>query len=246
VSGAVARPILVQCPLNGGRARDEHPAVPTTPAQLAESAAAAAEAGARSFHVHPRGADGAESLRPEDVTACVRAVRDACPGIPVGTTTNVWGVEHGPERLELVRAWDHASLPDFCSVNLEEVGAVELMALLLERNVGIEAGLWQRSDAERLLASGVAERCLRVLLEPITEDPDEALRHVAEVEDVLGDLPVPQLHHGDGPATWAVIQRAVPDGRDIRIGLEDTLTLPDGRRARDNADLVAAAFALLS
>ena len=242
---AAIRPILVQCPLNGGRTRDEHPAVPTTAAELAASAADAAAAGARSLHLHPRDADGAESLRPADVTACVRAVREACPGIPVGTTTNVWGVEHGPERLELVRSWEHASLPDFCSVNLEEVDAIALMELLLERNVGIEAGLWQRQDAERLLASGLAERCLRILVEPITEDPEEALAHVAEVEDALGDLPVAQLHHGDGPATWAVIERALPEGRDIRIGLEDTLTLPDGRPARDNADLVAAAMELL-
>jgi uncharacterized protein (DUF849 family) len=241
-----ARPILVQCALNGGRTRDEHPAVPTTASELAASAADAAGAGARSFHLHPRDPDGAESLRPADVTACVRAVRDACPGIPVGTTTNVWGVEHGPERLELVASWDHASLPDFCSVNLEEVDAIALMELLLERNVGIEAGLWQRQDAERLLASGLAERCLRILVEPITEDPVEAVARVAEVEDALGDLPVPQLHHGDGPATWAVIRRAIPDGRDIRIGLEDALTLPDGRAARDNAELVATAIELLA
>jgi uncharacterized protein (DUF849 family) len=243
---AVARPILVQCPLNGGRTRDEHPAVPTTADELARSAAGAAAAGAASFHVHPRAADGAESLRPGDVTACVRAVREACPGIPVGTTTNVWGVEHGPERLELVRSWDHASLPDFCSVNLSEVDAVALMELLLERNVGIEAGVWSAQDARALLDSGLAERCLRVLVEPTTQEPELALQRVAEIEDQLGGLAVDQLHHADGPATWAVIERAICQGRDIRIGLEDTLRLPDGRAARDNAELVAAAMGLLA
>ena len=30
----------------------------------------------------------------------------------------------------------------------------------------------------------------------------------------------------------------MPIGREIRIGLEDVLTLPDGRRAPDNAALV--------
>jgi uncharacterized protein (DUF849 family) len=243
---AALRPILVQCALNGGRTHDEHPAVPTTAAELGPAAAAAADAGARSFHLHPRDPAGAESLRPADVAACVGAVRQACPGIPVGTTTNVWGVEHGPERLALVASWEHASLPDFCSVNLEEPDAIALMELLIERNVGIEAGLWQLADAERVLDSGLAERCLRILVEPITEDPDVAITRVSEIEKALGDLPVPQLHHGDGVATWAVIERALPEGRDIRIGLEDVLTLPDGRAASDNADLVAAAFAFLS
>jgi uncharacterized protein (DUF849 family) len=243
---AVARPLLVQCPLNGGRTKAEHPAVPTSPAELAASAADAAAAGAGGFHVHPRDPSGAESLRPDDVAACVKAVREACPGIPVGTTTNVWGVQHGRERLDLVRAWQHASLPDYCSVNLGEEGAVELMELLLERNVGIEAGVWSAADARALLGSGHAERCLRVLVEPTTPDPALALARVAEVEVELGDLPVPQLHHGDGPASWAVIEAAIPKGCDVRIGLEDTLTLPDGRTARDNAELVAATIDLIA
>jgi uncharacterized protein (DUF849 family) len=38
-----------------------------------------------------------------------------------------------------------------------------------------------------------------------------------------------------------VLDAAVPRGRDIRIGLEDVLTLPDGRAAPDNAALVAEA-----
>jgi uncharacterized protein (DUF849 family) len=241
---AVARALLVQCPLNGGRTKAEHSAVPTTPEELARSAADAAAAGAGGFHLHPRDASGAESLRPEDVAACVDAVREACPGVPVGTTTNVWGVKHGRERLEIVGAWSHARLPDYCSVNLSETDAVELMELLLDRNVGIEAGVWTAEDARALLASGHAERCLRVLVEPVTTDPAVALARVEEIEDALGDLPVPRLHHGDGRGTWAVIEAAIPQGHDVRIGLEDTLTLPDGSTARDNAELVAATIEL--
>ena len=58
-------------------------------------------------------------------------------------------------------------------------------------------------------------------------------------------IPPPRLHHGVGPATWAVLDAAVPLGREIRIGLEDVLTLPDGRRAPDNAALVVEAVAAL-
>jgi uncharacterized protein (DUF849 family) len=35
-------------------------------------------------------------------------------------------------------------------------------------------------------------------------------------------------------------------GIDVRVGLEDVLVLPDGRTAADNAELVAAAVALIS
>ena len=45
----------------------------------------------------------------------------------------------------------------------------------------------------------------------------------------------PRLHHGYGPATWAVLAAAVPLGRDIRVGLEDVLELPGGEIAAGNA-----------
>jgi 3-keto-5-aminohexanoate cleavage enzyme len=41
-----------------------------------------------------------------------------------------------------------------------------------------------------------------------------------------------------------VLVRALESGRDMRIGLEDTLELPDGRRAGGNGELVAAAVEL--
>src|SRR5262245_6267274 len=70
--------------LNGGRGRADHPAVPLTPAELAASAVAAVAAGATAVHLHPRRADGGESLLPSHVAAAVTAVRQACPATPVG------------------------------------------------------------------------------------------------------------------------------------------------------------------
>jgi uncharacterized protein (DUF849 family) len=48
----------------------------------------------------------------------------------------------------------------------------------------------------------------------------------------------PRLYHGVEVATWAVVRDARRRGRDVRIGLEDTLVLPDGSPARDNSQLV--------
>ena len=83
----------------------------------------------------------------------------------------------------------------------------------------------------------------RVLVEPRTENADEAVHLAAEIDAALdaASVPTARLHHGIGPATWAVLDAAVPLGRDIRIGFEDVLTLPDGRHAPDNASLVVEA-----
>lgn len=46
-------------------------------------------------------------------------------------------------------------------------------------------------------------------------------------------------------ATGPVLERAVASGYDIRIGFEDTLSLPDGSPAPDNAALVRATSRLI-
>ncbi|MGI8563908.1 MAG: 3-keto-5-aminohexanoate cleavage protein [Candidatus Dormibacter sp.] len=54
-----------------------------------------------------------------------------------------------------------------------------------------------------------------------------------------------RVHHGYDLTTWRVIAAAVERGHDFRIGLEDTLLLPDGRLARDNLELIQAARSVL-
>lgn len=44
--------------------------------------------------------------------------------------------------------------------------------------------------------------------------------------------------HGEGRATYAVIQRALADGQHVRVGFEDTLVSPDGTPSVSNATQV--------
>ena len=83
---------------------------------------------------------------------------------------------------------------------------------------------------------------VRVLIEVDDADPAEAVAHCARIEDALERLGIdaPRLHHGDDLATWAVIDAALARGRDVRIGLEDTLVMADGSPAQSNAALVTA------
>jgi uncharacterized protein (DUF849 family) len=140
--------------LNGGRARAEHAAVPTTPAELAEATAAAVAVGAEAVHVHPRSASGAESLAAEDIGAAVRAIRARCPGTPVGVSTGLWISGGNPAaRHAAVEAWLNLSeveRPDFASVNVGELGSVAIARTLLAGGIGVEAGIWTSADAEAL------------------------------------------------------------------------------------------------
>lgn len=58
-------------------------------------------------------------------------------------------------------------------------------------------------------------------------------------------LEAPRLPHGLGGTVWPLARKPVAAGLLPRIGLEDGDRLPDGGIARDDAELVAAARALL-
>ena len=242
MSGA---PALLQAALNGARRRDDHPAIPWSSADLARSAAEAVAAGAAAIHVHVRDGRGAESLDAPDVARTVSALRAAVPHTPIGVSTGAWIVPNTEKRYELVERW--SDNPDYVSVNFDEPGSELLAALLLRRNVGIEAGVANTTAAARLAASGLATRCLRILLEPQTQDLDAALHIVRDVEGVLdrAGITLPRLLHGIDRTAWPMIGEAARRRAQTRIGFEDTVTLPDGAPAPSNAALVAAARRIL-
>ncbi|MEC3974987.1 3-keto-5-aminohexanoate cleavage protein [Amycolatopsis sp. H20-H5] len=234
---------LLQAALNGDRV---HPAAPRTPGDIAAQARTAVGAGARSLHLHPYGEDGKQTFAAEPCATTLRAVRAACPGIPISLSTSA-DVEPDPQRrISLIEKW--TVLPDLVTANQGEDGIGELCELLVARGIGIEAGLLCLDDAYRFVAAGIAPHCVRVMVEPLDADPAAAVAHAEAIEGVLAAAGVvlEQVHHGDGVASWAVNVRAVPLKHGIRTGLEDTPVLPDGRIAEDNGDLVAAAARILA
>ena len=236
---------LLQVALNGARTVTEHPAIPRRPDELAREARASVNAGARVVHLHAYNSSGRETLAPGPCAAALRAVRSACPGVPISLTTSA-AIEPDPvRRLELVAGWE--DLPDLVSANQGEAGILELCELLIGRGVGIEAGLLSLGDAEAFVRAGLAGRCVRVLVEPLAHDPEKAVADAAALEAVVlaAGIALEQVHHGDGVASWAVCARALSRGHGIRTGFEDTVVLPDGRPAADNASLVRAAVEMM-
>ncbi len=164
------------------------------------------------------------------------AIRNAVPGLPVGLSTSE---EIDPDpfaRAAAVGAW--RDRPDFVSVNLSELGWMGIVRAALHAGIAVEAGLATTSDAGQLARSPFTHQILRALVE--VDGGAEEARAIAEL---ISDE-IPQLWHGYEQRTWEVLGAAAEAGHDVRVGLEDVLTLPDGRRAADNAELVAAAVEL--
>lgn len=239
-----ARLVLVKACLNGPRTRSEHVRVPLTPAQLARDAKEVAKAGAAAIHLHPRLPDGVETLDAKACGEAINAVRRVCR-VPVGVSTASWIEKSSTRKVSSIDGWKVN--PDFASVNLNEEGWRDVCKALIRRGVWVEAGLWTVADARSLVSSGILDGCVRALVEITEKRPEQAVSLANQMDEVLrrARIKPPILHHGYGQTTWMVLENALALGRDIRVGLEDTLYLPDGSLARGNAQLVEAAVRMV-
>jgi uncharacterized protein (DUF849 family) len=239
--------MLIKVCVNGPRRPNEHRALPVGPDQLAIAVAAAAAQGAGAAHLHVKDPLGADTFDSDALTAAMQAVRAAAPQLPVGVTTGAWALADVAARVAAIRAW--RVLPDFASVNWHEDGADAVAAALIDRGIGVEAGLWHREGVAAWLGSPHRDRCMRLLIE-LPDGLDEEhtgaeaaflLRLVREGAGRKSAASIPVLLHGEGSSCWPALRLAAQQGLDSRIGLEDTLRMPDGSAAPDNAALVAAA-----
>ncbi|KOG31976.1 hypothetical protein ADK34_09555 [Streptomyces viridochromogenes] len=248
---------MLQVCLNGLRSPGDSSAVPMSPESLAASAASAVAAGAHEVRVHPRTPCGRTSLSPRVLGPVLTSLRAAVGAADTGTTagsrpvrvaTAMSAEPDAERRPERIRSW--VSLPDLVSVDWHEPHAEHLTAALLSRGVAVEAALWPGTDGPaRFARSPLAPRVARVLASaqgPATGSDPAAARSVALAVGLLAEIGrpgVPLLLHGVESGAWPVLRLARRLGLAARIGLEDTLRLPDGTWARSNAELVAAAVA---
>lgn len=165
---------MVQVCLNGARGSADGAVVPLSPQAVADSAAGAVAAGATDVHVHPKTPCGRDTLSPRVLAVTLGAIRARVPAsVPVGVTTGAWAEPDPAARVARIRSW--TVLPDHASVNWHEPGAEEVAAALIERGVGVEAGVWSGTDGTaRFLRSPLAPKVLRVLAEVTDPDPATA------------------------------------------------------------------------
>ena len=100
-------------------------------------------------------------------------------------STALWIEPDVQRRLQQIQAW--TVQPDFASVNFSEPGTTELCGHFLSRNVGIEAGIWSVEDAHLLLKLGLANRCLRILIELQEKETGAALTTAEAIFRCLGE-----------------------------------------------------------
>jgi len=244
---------MLQVTPNGPWGKDVHPEMPVSLGELEADLRACFQAGATGVHLHVRDPEGAETLEPAAVNGTCGMVRDVATNVGVqveiGLTTGEWIVPDLADRIAMIREWEGV---DCATVNLSEPGFEAVMEAMLDTGVGIDVGLWAPVEMDRLLRSGLLPRAQRVSIELdpgepyfLQGEPADLAQQVNDALDRAGS-DCPRLTHGMNDWTWPLVEDAFRRGHDTRVGFEDSVVLPDGTRARNNAQLVEAAVALES
>jgi uncharacterized protein (DUF849 family) len=252
-------PLILAVAPNGARkTRADHPAVPISPAELAATAAAAQAAGACMIHLHVRDAEHKHSLDVGAYREASAAVREAVGDrMVIQVTSEAVGLFTPQQQMAMVRELR----PEAVSLAVREVipdaaagdEAREFLAWLVGDGILPQYILYAPEDVPhfgKLQAEGVIPAGPAFLLFVLgrytpgqRSVPNDLLPFLTAIEDWPQAAGLPWAICAFGPKETACVTAAATLGGHARVGFENNLFLPSGRRAGDNAELVAAGAA---
>jgi 3-keto-5-aminohexanoate cleavage enzyme len=257
--------VVVTAALTGALTRREHcPAIPYTPAEIAQEAQRAAEAGAAIVHIHARNPDGSPTWSRQTFAEIRDEVR-ARSDVVINLSTGAVGIP-ADERIAHIRELR----PEMAALNMGSMN----YAIYSERRKAFHH--------DHVFANPFSD--IRFFLETMNEAgvrPEMEcfdcghIGNTAPLIDmgvlrppyqfslimgVLGGIPgttrnlvhqvgsLPPGSHwqviGIGLNQWPLLAAAVGLGGNVRVGLEDNFYLDAGRMAASNGELVEKAVAM--
>ena len=257
--------VVVTCALTGVLAnRQQCPHIPYTPAEIAEEAKRAYDAGASVVHIHARTDEGGPTFEPEVFARIKDEVRSRCPIILNYSTGNL------DDDTTLQERYIKEVRPEIAALNMGTMNYAKysskrkdfvfdmvfpnpfgkIVRLLRAMN---EAGVKPELEC---FDTGHTNSIAPLLDMGVLKEPLQ----FSFIVNVLGGIPATvesvQLQKSLIPAgsqwevigishcQWRMVATALVLGGNIRVGLEDHLYLPNGEMAKSNGELVEKAVQL--
>lgn len=255
--------VIITAALTGVLAtRDQCPAIPYTPAEIAQEARRAYEAGATIVHIHARKDDGSPAFDVETYRRIKEETQAICPDVIINFSTGAIGIPKEDRIAHIQEVRPHVAALNMGSMNyaiysekskkfyFDMVFANPFEDIIYFLNAMNEAGV--RPELE-CFDTGHIGNTFPLIDLGLLKPPYE----FSFIMGVLGGIPATaenlanQKRNLPEQAIWQVIgirrvqwqmvAAALTLGGHVRVGLEDNFYLPNGEMARSNGDLVAAA-----
>lgn len=257
--------VIITCALTGLLAnRDQCPAIPYTPVQIAEEAQRAYDAGASVVHIHARNDDGSPTFSTDTFAAIAKEVRARCPIILNFSTGNLDDDTSDQESyIRTVR-------PEIAALNMGTMNYAKyskkrrefvfdmvfpntfakisrLLEAMSQANVKPELECFDAGHTNSiwpLLDMGLLQQPLQFsfIMGVMGGIPPTADALMLQARQVPADSTWEVI--GIGRDQWRLVATALVLGGNIRVGLEDNFYLPSGEMAASNGELVAKAAAM--
>ena len=258
-------PVIISAALTGVLAtRDQCPAIPYTPKEIAEEAKRAADGGASIVHIHARTPEGGPDWRVETFAEILSEVRSRSDVI-VNFSTGAIGV---PVEQRIAHIRDLK--PDIGALNMgsmnyaiysekkkvfyhDHVFANPFKDIQFFLETMNDAGV--RPELECFDAGHIGNTAPLIDMGVL-----RAPHQFSLIMGVLGGTPgttrhlsnqvesLPEGSHwqviGIGLNQWALAAAAITMGGNVRVGLEDNFYVEEGRMAKSNGELVEKAARL--
>lgn len=265
---------ILTCAVTGGAPRGKNPALPVTPAEIADSGIEAAKAGASILHIHVRDPEtGAPSMELELYRETVERIRDSGVDVLINLTTGPGAAFHpGVEKPSVggpgtnfvtpaERARHVVALkPDICSLDLGTLWmrnrvlinaphhVEEIARLAYDAGVLPELEIFDTGDlvlGQELIGKSVLKRPL--LYQFALGVRYGAPANAKAIELMRSMIPDDACWaaFGIGPLSNPMVAQAFLLGGHCRVGMEDNLYLDRGVFAPSNAALVERAIRIL-
>jgi uncharacterized protein (DUF849 family) len=259
---------IVTCALTGVLTNPKQHPVPVTPAQMAQEARDAFNAGASIMHVHLRrqeeGMGHLPSWDPDVAEGVVNAIRAACPGVIINLTTGVVGADVSGPLACIRRVKPEIAACNAGSLNylkIKDDGQWAWPPMVFDNPV---AKVQQFLDVMQechvhpefeCFDVGIV-RSVSMYLKAGLLKPEMGRAEYNLVMGVASGMPcdpdlLALLPRWMAPGSlwqstligraeiWPLHQKTAELGGMLRTGLEDTFYLPNGERAKGNGELIA-------
>ncbi len=241
---------------NGARLqKTDHPALPITTAEIVTCALECQAEGAQGIHLHIRDGQAQHLLDANTYDTVVRAIKARMPGFAVQITTEAVGVY--PPDIQMDVALNAGA--EMVSVAIREVARAprdqvqRFFSTCFERDIAVQHILYDIDDV-RLLAGSLSthhKRHLQQLLFVLGRYDRAEASYPGQLAEFVAarsalDFDTDWAVCAFGRSETEILAQAFKAGGKARIGFENSVYLPDGQIAKDNAAKVRALVDLLA
>jgi len=242
-------PLLIAVAPNGARrTQQDHPKLPISPKELAETAAQCCEAGASMLHLHVRDKEGAHSLNADLYRTAIQEIEQAVGDqMLIQVTSEAAGRYQTNEQMSAIKEL----APRCVSLGLREIIKDEegfeegekFLRHLLENECLVQFILYSKEDIiwyRKLCVSGVIPTQNNLVLLVFGRHGKQQYQE-SNLQSYLDLFQKTQnwMVCAFGADESKVMHHAIQLGGHARVGFENNLWLPNGKLANDNADLVS-------